>query len=342
MRLGRKLFFVLAAFALVFLVGCQGMQSALDPVGPQSEKLADLFWLMFWVSTVVFVLVTGSLLWAVWRQRAPDPAELTPLPISDAQERKRTRVVATSVLLTVLILFGLLFASVHAGKRIGGLESKNPISIQVIGHQWWWEVRYPNPQADLIVTTANEIHVPVGVPVVINTASRDVIHSFWAPNIQGKRDLIPGYQSAIWMQVDKPGIFRGQCAEFCGHQHAHMAFYIVAEPMDEFQAWLEQQRKPAPQPSEASVQRGHDVFLSSACVLCHTVRGTIAGSRIGPDLTHVSSRRHIAAGTLENTRGNLAGWIVDAQSIKPGVRMPPNNLAPEDLQSLLNYLETLK
>jgi cytochrome c oxidase subunit 2 len=222
------------------------------------------------------------------------------------------------------------------------LESKNPITVQVIGHQWWWEVQYPNTDASMWITTANEIHVPVGKPIVLLTSSRDVIHSFWAPNLQGKRDLIPGYQTAIWFQADKEGVYRGQCAEFCGAQHAHMAFYIVAEPMDKFQQWLLGQRDPAPEPSSEVTKHGRDVFLSGTCIMCHTIRGTNAGSRVGPDLTHLASRSYIAAGTLPNNPGSLGGWISDPQSIKPGVRMPPNPLKSEDLQALVAYLQTLK
>ena len=237
----------------------------------------------------------------------------------------------------------VLVESVVAAKNESqGLVSKNPISIQVIGHQWWWEVVYPNTDPSQQVTTANEIHIPVGVPVVLNTASRDVIHSFWAPNLQGKRDLIPGYTTALWFEADRPGVFRGQCAEFCGLQHAKMAFYIVAEEPAKFQDWLQHQIAPAPSPDTDQKRRGQQVFESNACVMCHTVRGTLAGSRVGPDLTHVASRISLAAGTLPNNPGNLAAWIVDSQSIKPGNRMPPNMLPASDLQDLLAYLESLK
>jgi cytochrome c oxidase subunit 2 len=192
------------------------------------------------------------------------------------------------------------------------------------------------------VTTANEIHVPVGRPVVFEVTSRDVIHSFWAPNLNGKKDLIPGYQRSLWFKADTPGVYRGQCAEFCGHQHAKMAFFIVAEPPAQFAAWLDAQRKPAPQPTDSVAHRGLQVFLASPCVMCHAIQGTSAGATFGPNLTHLASRRTIAAGTLPNTRGNLAGWIVDPQRIKPGANMPPNGLHPQDLQALLTYLQGLK
>jgi len=203
-------------------------------------------------------------------------------------------------------------------------------------------VNYPNPQADQTVTTANEIHVPVGTPVVVLTNSADVIHSFWPPSITGKRDLMPGYSTAFWFQVDQPGVYRGQCAEFCGLQHAHMGFSIVAQSVSDFQAWQQQQLKPAAEPTDQELARGRAVFLTHTCLMCHTIRGTDAGSRVGPDLTHLASRKMIAAETLPNTTGALAGWIVDPQRIKPGARMTPNPLAPDDLQALVSYLRSLQ
>jgi len=177
---------------------------------------------------------------------------------------------------------------------------------------------------------------------VIVAQSRDVIHSFWVPNLQGKRDLIPGQITRTWIQADEPGVYRGQCAEFCGYQHAHMAFVVVAEPMSQFLRWIQRQRLPSTDPATEEERRGRDVFLASSCILCHTIRGTPAGSHVGPELTHVASRMNIAAGTLPNTRGHLAGWVVNAQSMKPGTRMPPNTLRPDDLQDLLVYVRSLR
>ena len=192
------------------------------------------------------------------------------------------------------------------------------------------------------VTTANEIHVPVGKPVTVVLTGADVIHSFWAPNLHGKRDLIPGQQTSLVLRVDKPGVFRGQCAEFCGLQHAHMAFLVVAESQEQFDAWYSNQVKEAAAPQTPEQIRGQQVFLSHACVMCHTIRGTEAAARAGPELTHLKSRATIAAGTLPNERGQLGGWISNPHSIKQGVRMPPNPLAPDELSSLLGYLESLK
>ena len=216
------------------------------------------------------------------------------------------------------------------------------LPIRVIGHQWWWEVVYPDTIPQDQIETANEIHIPVGEPVVIAFESQDVIHSFWVPNLNGKRDLIPGYKTSLWLQADRAGVYRGQCAEFCGHEHAKMALVVVAQPPAEFEAWRAKQRQSQLPPTDSVAKRGEQVFLARDCVMCHAIAGTPAGGRTGPDLTHVASRATLAAGTLPNTRGNLGGWIVDPQRIKPGVLMPPNQIAPQDLQALLTYLETLK
>jgi cytochrome c oxidase subunit II len=319
-------------------------QDALNAAGPQAARIERLYWLIFWISIVVFFLVIATMSGAVATRHIRKRGLVMPEPILDteASDRVARKIVGVALALTVITLFVLLVESVVAAKNeTQGLVSKNPVSIQVIGHQWWWEVVYPNTDPSQMVTTANEIHIPVGVPVVLNTASRDVIHSFWAPNLQGKRDLIPGYTTALWFQADRPGVFRGQCAEFCGLQHAKMAFYIVAEEPAKFQQWLQQQIRPAPSPDNDQKRHGQQVFESNACVMCHTIRGTIAGSRVGPDLTHIASRISLAAGTLPNNPGNLAAWIVDSQSIKPGNRMPPNMLPASDLQDLLTYLESL-
>jgi cytochrome c oxidase subunit 2 len=228
------------------------------------------------------------------------------------------------------------------GRALAAMPSQKPLVIEVTGYQWWWKIAYPDSVPSRGVQTANEIHVPVGRPVLIRTTSRDVIHSFWAPNLHGKKDLIPGKETATWFQADTPGVYRGQCAEFCGHQHALMSFFVVAEPPEMFQAWLEHQRQPAPEPTDPVTSKGKEVFLTGSCSMCHNITGTMATGQVAPDLTHLASRMTIAAATLPNTRGNLGGWILDPQRIKPGTKMPPNHLEAADLQALLSYLETLK
>jgi len=318
-----------------------GRHLILHPGAPQGSHIEWLYWVIFWILAVVYVLMIVAFTRAGARSRADS---IQPLPVMKNEEgdRKARWAVGSAVAITVITLFVVLVLSVITGKQVAGLTSKNPVTIQIMGHQWWWEVTYPNPQADQTVITANEIHVPVSTPVVVLTNSSDVIHSFWAPSITGKRDLLPGYSSAFWFQVDQPGTYRGQCAEFCGLQHAHMGFSVIAEPVEQFQAWQQQQLKTAAEPSDDEASRGRAVFLTHACLMCHTIRGTDAGSRAGPDLTHIGSRRMLAAETLPNTRGALAGWILDPQRIKPGAEMPPNSLAPDDLQALITYLMSLQ
>jgi cytochrome c oxidase subunit II len=312
-----------------------GLQSALNPAGPLASTIAGVTWMFFAVCGLVYVLVLAALGWAILRRRHPS---------DDAPEtsQRLTTVVTGAAAATVTIVIGLSFASVVAGRGLMTPSGTGAVKIGVIGHQWWWEFQYHGSSPSDLVNSPNELHIPVGVPVVLKAISRDVIHSFWVPNLHGKRDLIPGIETQTWIQADAPGTYRGQCAEFCGHQHAHMAFEVIAEPGDAFQSWLQQQRQAAAQASTPDTRRGHDVFMRNACVMCHTIRGTDAGSRVGPDLTHVASRRRIAAGTLPMTREHLSQWVVDSQDAKPGNRMPPNPLPDEDLQALLSYLETLR
>ena len=222
------------------------------------------------------------------------------------------------------------------------LANKNGITIEVTGRQWWWEVRYTDVDASNIFTTANEIHIPVGIPVMFTLHGGDVIHSFWVPNLAGKKDLIPGKVNTIWLQADKPGVYRGQCAEYCGLQHAQMALWVIAEPQEQFNAWRQSQTQTSVPPASDSQKRGQQVFLTSTCVMCHAINGTPAGSNIGPNLTHIASRNTLAAATMANTRDHLAQWIKDSQTIKPGNKMPQNNLSDADLQSLIDYLQSLK
>jgi cytochrome c oxidase subunit 2 len=325
------------------LGGCSGFQSVLDPKGPRASDVARLHWIFTGIATVVYIVVIGALLYALWRAstRAPfvDEHQYHENP-DQAAVMKRGVIIAVTA--TVIIMLSALVLSVSTGSAVATVPGDKPLRIDVVGHQWWWEVNYDDPIPQNQVKTANEIHVPVGRPVLLKMRSTDVIHSFWAPNLAGKKDLIPGHETITWFRADTAGIYRGQCAEFCGHQHAKMAFYIVAQPRIDFEHWLDQQRGPAPTPTDSLTQTGERVFLSAPCAMCHTISGTGAGGNIGPDLTHLASRRTIAAGTLPLTTGNLAGWILDPQSIKPGAKMPPVQLDPQSLQALLAYLGTLK
>jgi cytochrome c oxidase subunit 2 len=318
-----------------------GEHSALHPAAPQARDIESLFWIIFAICLTVFILMLLFLTAASLRTYAGKQNQPLPLIEDEEGDRRASWVVGSAIGITVFTLFVVLVVSVKIGKKIQRVESNNAVTIQVKAHQWWWEVIYPNSQADQTLTTANEIHVPVGERVVIVTSSSDVIHSFWAPNITGKRDLIPGYSSAFSFQIDAPGVYHGQCAEFCGLQHAHMGFSIIAEPPDQFEAWRQQQLSAAKDPTDAESAHGREVFLTHACVMCHSIRGTDAGSHVGPDLTHIASRNRIAAEVLPNNAGGLGGWILDPQRLKPGTQMPPNALNGDELQALISYLQSL-
>jgi cytochrome c oxidase subunit 2 len=320
--------------------GGPDFQHVLHPAGPQAARIAHLWWFAFVVATVVWVITVSALLWAIARARRRE--QLDERMPADAADRRMARGVATGIAASMVILFVFLGYDLMVGRTLSPIPSAHPLTIEVNGHQWWWEVQYADTAVHDRFTTANEIHVPVGEPVLFVLTAQDVIHSIWVPNLGGKKDLIPGYTSSVWFQADTAGVYRGQCAEFCGAQHAKMALFIVAEPRAQFNRWAMQQRQPATRPADSVAGHGYEVFVTSSCVMCHNIEGTTAGSHNGPDLTHLASRRTIAAGTLPNTRGNLAGWIIDPQQIKPGSHMPPNMLAPKDLDALLTYLEGLK
>jgi cytochrome c oxidase subunit 2 len=312
------------------------IQSVLAPAGTQSEIIYRLWSLMLLVTTAVFVVTMIAVVAAVARGRRRVRQDVP------SSERSLSRAVAAAVGLTVVILAGLLAASIWTGNSVASLHASSAVTIEVTGHQWWWEVAYDDAVPSRRVQTANEIHVPLDRPVVLKVTSRDVNHSFWAPNLLGKRDLIPGYTTAIWLQAAQAGIFRGQCAEFCGLQHAHMAFDVVAEPQADFDRWLDGMRQSARPPQSAAERRGRDVFMTNRCAGCHAIQGTEAHGTVAPDLTHMATRSTVAAGTLPNTREHMTAWIRDPQASKPGNQMPPNPLPQDDLQALLAYLETLR
>jgi cytochrome c oxidase subunit 2 len=320
-------------------------QSALNPAANESAHIAHLWWIFFWVMLVIFALVAICLFIAILRNISRTSGDPQLDIIADPAQRTESRattVVSTLVAITVLILFALLISDFFTGNAIYATPDPNALAIKITGHQWWWEVQYQDPQPSDIVTTANEIHVPVGKPVKLELQSNDVIHSFWVPNIHGKKDLVPGHPTTTWFTARRTGEFRGQCAEYCGEEHAHMRLVFVAEAPDAFSDWLNAQKKSAPEPMSDSERRGREVFLTAQCVMCHSIQGTKAHATLGPDLTHIGSRNMLGAGELPNTRGYLAGWILNASALKPGVRMPPNQLSSDDLNSLLDYLESLK
>jgi cytochrome c oxidase subunit II len=335
---------LVALIGMLCFSSCGGIQNAINPAGPQANNLSRLWWLMFTVCSIVFVLVMIALLLSLRKRTGESLSALPPvIEPPREEERRRWTVVLSAITVTVIILFVFLIASFSIGRSMSAeLAHKNGLAIEVTGHQWWWEVRYQDVDASNIFWTANEIHIPVGVPVTFSLQATDVIHSFWVPNLAGKKDLIPGKINTIWLQADKPGVYRGQCAEYCGMQHARMALWVVAEPQEQFNAWRQNQTQASVPPATDSQKRGQRIFFSATCVMCHTINGTPAGSNIGPNLTHVGSRNTIAAATVSNTREHLVQWIRDSQSFKPGNRMPPINLSDADLQALVDYLQSLK
>ncbi|MFL6675594.1 MAG: c-type cytochrome [Massilia sp.] len=317
-------------------------QDALRPAGPQAERIGDLWNFTLGLCTVVFVAVLGACLVALWRAPKGSAASEPDLSSLERPERRVHRNVIWAAAFSTAGLLVLLGADVFTSRALARMPLGDAVNIELVGHQWWWEARYKDEDPTREFTTANELHIPVGRPVLVTLRSNDVIHSLWVPNLHGKKDMIPGRTAIMRLRADKPGIYRGQCAEFCGLEHAMMALLVAAEPSAQYEAWAAGQRQAAAAPTDAQQQRGLQVFLGTSCVMCHTIGGTNANGKVGPDLTHLASRQTIAAGMLPNNRGHLAGWIADPQSLKPGVNMPANALAPDDLHALLAYLETLK
>lgn len=306
------------------------MGSILDPRSDTGRAVESLWWLLLAVSVVVLLAVVVLTTIAVVRGRRRK--ETGPMPGEPPWGSRF--IVVSGLALPAIILTSVFVVSTRQLSAIADDPGEDVLTIDVIGHMWWWEVRYPGG-----AVTANEIHVPVGEPVRIRLRSADVIHSFWVPALGPKMDAIPGRTNALRVVVEEPGRYRGQCAEFCGLQHAHMAMFVVADPR--FDRWLDAMEKPAADPTAPAEIRGLDVFLTSTCAGCHTIRGTDADETVGPDLTHLASRETIA-GSWPNDASHLARFVSDPQSLKPGAVMPPTSLSPGELEDLVAYLGSLR
>lgn len=317
------------------LAGCDGWQSALDAHGASAIELKQLIIVIVAVCSVVWMLVMVALIGALWRNR---PA-LRP-PASPSAERRMTIATIVAVVATTIIISGFTVVSFIATRALA-VAGNDDLTIRVRGLQWWWSVEYLGTSAERF-ETANEIHIPVGRNVRLKLEGVDVIHSFWVPSLAGKQDLVPGRNNELTIRAERVGIYRGQCAEYCGMQHAHMALLVVADSQDDFDKWAAAQRQAANPPAEEELAAGRQTFLAKPCAACHTIRGTDASGKTGPDLTHVGSRRTIAAGLFETTRGSLAAWIADPQTIKPGNNMPVVPLTPDELRSVSAYMASLK
>ncbi len=303
--------------------------SALTPASPQAESLATLSWILIYGLGAVFVIVMLLTLFAVFLRRRSDEKSVPPFG-------HQRFIVGGGIVFPSLVLVTLLiYALILTGSLRAPTEA---LSLRVTGHMWWWDVRYLEEG----VTIANEIYVPVGRPVRIELEAKDVIHSLWIPSLGGKTDLIPGLRNVHWFEAKKPGRYWGQCAEFCGVQHARMALYVVALPPEEFDAWLSEKRKPLLLSDEPRLAKGWKIFERVGCAECHSIRGLPAEGAAGPDLTHIGSRLSLGAGTVPNNFGNLAGWIADPQALKPGNKMPPTSIDPHELHQLVDFLMRLR
>jgi cytochrome c oxidase subunit 2 len=321
-----------ALLAAAALGGCGGVQSALDPAGPNAEALARLTWIMLAGGGTILGLVMLAACYAVYRD--PDRRR----GVSSTAMIVWGGIAFPVVVLSALLVYGVwLTGSLRAAPEDGALR------VHVTGHMWWWEVRYWDSDAAGWVSTANELRIPVGRPVALSFSSHDVIHSFWVPSLAGKIDMIPGRHTELTLRAERAGSYRGQCAEFCGAQHALMAFHVVAVASEEFARWLEGLGAPARPPSGEQALLGRKAFLEQGCAACHTVRGLVEGKVPAPDLTHVGSRSWIGAGTLPNTREHMVAWLAHGESLKPGRAMPSySHLEPATLAALAEYLAGLE
>lgn len=325
----------------LFLLGCQRAQTSLYSAGPAAHRIAVFQWGMIVLFCVLTIIMWAVIWWAAITRKG-NMAEHA--PIDDGGGEGWISIgglLIPFIILFVLFVLGLeLLVSfpIH-NARMSGMRP----DILVIGHQWWWEVHYLNDQANMQVTTANEIHIPTNKPVNIELKSADVIHSFWVPALHGKVDTVPGHTNFVRIEASRPGDYLGQCAEYCGAQHAHMRLLVVAQPPDQYNAWLQDQRAPGKTPATQQEMAGEQVFVNGACALCHTVRGTLAGGTVGPDLTHIGSRRYLASDSIPNNNAYLEAWITHAQSFKPEAQMPDlTQFTGTQLRDMVAYLRQLQ
>ena len=324
-------------------------QSTFDTSGPVARSQLILFYWIFWAAVVVFIAVGGALLYAVIRYRRK-PGDADPEQIHGHMPLEIAWTILPAVVLAVVAVPTIITIFDNANSPEPGA-----LTIEVVGHQWWWEFKYPHPtEGEDQVLAANELHIPVGEVVNVNLASVDVLHSFWVPKLAGKVDMVPNNVNIMWIQADEPGEYRGQCAEFCGESHANMRFRVIAESRADFDAWLAAQAAPATVPSEPLALEGMALFEGNdaQCWACHTVAGSKkARGTTGPNLSHLAGRGHIAAGLLENSKPNLMKWLEDPEDVKPGNIMardaavyndPDKRLSEAQISALVAYLRSLK
>ena len=311
------------------------MNSIFSTATEAAARITHLTWFMIITATIVYVVVIAIMIIAANRNRQRNPTDV------DLSNPGTRWVIIGGLIMPALIMGAVFIVSLGAMGR-----ARNPravVRIDITGHQWWWEARYRFPDLPDQFATANEIHVPVGAPVRLVLTSADVIHSFWVPQLQGKIDLIPGDTNEVRLNVQRAGTYRGACSEFCGMQHAKMGMLVIAEDSTTFRKWARDQIAEARAPIDSLAMEGKHLFESGPCSLCHMVRGTSAKATVGPELTHVGSRSTIAAVALPNSYGNLEAWIANAQSLKPGAKMPTlTQFNGEQLRAMAAYVASLK
>lgn len=320
--------------AALWLAGCGGPQSALEPAGRDAERIAGLFWWMAAGALVIWLLVVALILYSFHAQ--PEPHQ---------QDRAKILIIGGGALVPTLVLAVLLAFGLAELPRLLAAPPEGSLRIDVSGEQWWWRVRYLSsgaPGGEAVVL-ANEIRLPVGERVELRLESPDVIHSFWIPALGGKVDMIPGRVTRLALEPTRTGVFRGACAEYCGASHALMAFNAVVMEQGAFDRWLARQAEPARPPVGPLAARGRELFFANGCGACHTIRGTPADGVVGPDLTHVGSRTSLGAGTLTNEPAAFRQWLARTEAVKPDVHMPAfGMLPPEDLRALSAWLDGLQ
>lgn len=309
-----------------------------EPAGAGARAIHPLLWGLIWLSIIVVVFIALAVVAGIFvRGRSTHEPKL----VIPARAGRGLWWIYGGVGISTIILIAFIGWTVTTMAGLATPSREPSLTVNVSARQWWWGFQYDDPDPAKAFSTANEIHIPVGEPVRFNLSSPDVIHSFWVPALGGKVDVIPGRSNSLWLEADKPGVYRGQCSEYCGRQHAEMAFFVIAEPRLQFEAWRAAQQAPAPAPETAGLQDGLAHFVDR-CGKCHNVRGTNANGTKGPDLTHLMSRSTIAAGMLDNNLGNLSGWIANPQGLKAGALMPDIAMSGPEFQSVLSYVETLK
>ncbi|CAO3435123.1 Cytochrome c oxidase polypeptide II (EC 1.9.3.1) [Azospirillum endophyticum] len=315
--------------AVLVLAGCEGRQSALDAAGVGAQEILVTGWILFAGGGAIFLAVMALALYAALVRPERFPG-------------RRAWVVGGGILFPVITLTALQLHEYALARRLATLAPEPALVVEVTGYMWWWDVRYLVPGQEPL-RAANEIVLPAGRPVELRVASADVIHSFWAPSLAGKIDMIPGHVNRLPVVAQRPGLYRGQCAEYCGAQHALMAFDVRVLPAGAFDAWMADQRRPVPEPATSVLARGRDAFFAFGCQSCHAVRGTGASALVGPDLSRLGARPSLAAGTLPTRVETIAAWIQGAQHIKPGNRMPSFDVMDgETLDAMAAWLESLK